>query len=206
MTVDELNDLPRKAKLMETEEFASYIAARKEAGRLINIESAELKGWWCFEGDPYGLHSWSSGEVSPHYFVRDAESRGWVWQNGLPEDKRAAVQARIDEHNRRVEAFYADRRAAGRLIDTETCQGFWHWCDDTDPYGIDLASYGEIGRNSFVRNKKGDDWVWIGDLPKEKRQALDERAKRERLAGKQVIFEEDPEIFDDDSEEEPIPF
>jgi hypothetical protein len=73
------------------------------------------------------------------------------------------------------------------LIDTETCEGLCIYADDLDPYGVDLAYYGQVSRNYFVRNKGGEDWVHLGDLPPDKRQALDERADRERLARNEVI-------------------
>jgi hypothetical protein len=192
MTVDELNDLPRKhtlnANLMPTEEFASWIATRKEAGSSINIETAELTGWQCVDGDPYGIHSWSSGEASAHslhYFVRDAESRGWIWQNDLPEYKRATVQVRIDEHNRKAKKIDGERQAAGRLIDTETCEMTWWWANYFDPYGIELAPPGSSDLLGFVRNKGS--WVCFDDLPNEKQEALNRRAEREELARKHVI-------------------
>jgi hypothetical protein len=40
------------------------------------------------------------GPPEPYFFVRDPESRGWIWQGDLPDDKRAIMQARMDEHER----------------------------------------------------------------------------------------------------------
>jgi hypothetical protein len=92
------------------------------------------------------------------------------------------MQARVNEHNRKVKEFYANRRAAGRLIDIETCQGCHSTIDESDPYGIELAPYGMINCVLFVRNKDSDDWIWVSDLPADKREALNERGKREHLA------------------------
>jgi hypothetical protein len=193
---DDIRKMPETSRLMTLEEFAVWIASRKRAGAAIDIETAELKGWWSPEGDPYGLSLRAleeapsyenSPKLSPHYFVRDPRSRGWVWQGDLPDDKRAATQARIDEHNRKVKKFYADRRAAGCLIDTETCERSWWWADDTDPYGVELAPYEQISRHSFVCNKDSDDWIRVHDLPVEKREALDRRALREHSARAQII-------------------
>jgi hypothetical protein len=180
---------------------------RQPQGSWRQNRTAELKGWWESEGDPYALSQWrpkeadwnnyeppeaihhisNSREQIPCFFVRGPQSRGWVWQGDLPDDKRAIMQARIDEHDRKVEEFCADRRAAGRLIDIETCEGHWDWADERDPYGIELAPYGCVNRVSFVRNKDSDDWICVDDLPAEKRQALDERFKRERSAREHVV-------------------
>jgi hypothetical protein len=151
MTGEELQKMPKTSALMTKEEFAAWILSRKDAGATIEIETAELIGWWA------------------------------------PENKRVAVQSRIDEHNRKEEEFYENRRAAGRQIDIDTCEGYWEWADDTDPYGIALVPYEQISKNSYVRNKGSDDWVHVSDLPKEKRQALDERAERERSARRRIL-------------------
>ena len=176
MTDDEVRNMPETSALLTKEEFAAWIASRKEAGAKIDIGTAELKGWLTPKGNPYerwapkGAHRSSndSPELCAHFFVRSPESRGWVWQGDLPDDKGSAMQARIDEHNRKVKDIYANRRAAGRLIDVETCEGVHDTIDESDPYGIELAPYGLINYVLFVRNKDSDDWIWINDLPAEK--------------------------------------
>jgi hypothetical protein len=57
----------------------------------------------------------------------------------------------------------------------------------TTSTGIHLAQYGQVGRNYFVRNESEEDWVLVSDLPKDMRQALEERGERERLARKDII-------------------
>jgi hypothetical protein len=195
MTDDEVRDMPETSALLTEEEFAAWIVSREEAGAKIDIGTAELKGWLTRKGDPY--ERWApkgacrssndSPELCVHFFVRCPESRGWVWQGDLPEDKGSAMQARIDEHNRKVKDIYANRRAAGRLIDVETCEGVHGTIDESDPYGIELAPYGLINYVLFVRNKDSDDWIWIDDLPAEKIRALRERSERERLAREHVV-------------------
>jgi hypothetical protein len=188
MTTDELNDLPNRSELMNKDDLLAWIATRKGAGASVNVETAELKGWWCAEGDPYDLVSSAEPqELGLQFFVRDAESRGWVWQYDLGEDKCAIVQARIDEHSRKVKDFYAERRAAGALINVDTCEESWWYADDTDPYGVELAPSGSMSKNSFVRNNDREDWVCLVDLPDEKCIALNERAERERSTRQDII-------------------
>lgn len=194
-----IRNMPTNSGLLTQEEFTAWIASRKEAGAKIDIGSAELKGWWAPEGDPYAFGCWKPPgaqrhyndliERSPHFFVRDPKSRGWVWQGDLPDDKRAITQARIDEHQRKVEEYYAARRAAGLLIDTETCEEVYAPVDECDPYGIELAPYNSTAGNVlFVRNKNSDeDWILVSDLPSDKKEALRERGRREWLVRKHIV-------------------
>jgi hypothetical protein len=51
-----------------------------------------------------------------------------------------------------------------------------------------------LGRTYFVRNKDGDEWIDIGDLPEDKRKALWKRwTKRKAAIGTDV---HDPRRFD----------
>jgi hypothetical protein len=194
---DEIKNMPTNSRLLTQQEIKAWIASRKEAGAKIDIGSAELNGWRPPVDDPYDVgrrkpwdaqrHYNESIEEMPHFFVRGPQSRGWVWQGDLSDDKRAIMQARIDERNRKVKEFYAKRRAAGALINIETCECLWLWADELDPYGIELAPYGCVNRVSFVRNKDGDDWIDVVDLTAEKRQALKERGERESSARKHVV-------------------
>ena len=71
---------------------------KEKAGRMIDVETCEIE--WCFAQtlDPYGIEPdlpddlW---QVGRSYFVRSAESDGWVCAYDLPEDKRRALYARI---------------------------------------------------------------------------------------------------------------
>ncbi len=198
MTEDEIQNMPMVRSLPTQEEFAAWIASRKEAGAKIDVNTAELKGWWTPEGAPYEVCRWApegahqnghKPEVRPHFFVRDPQSRGWIWQGDLPDDKRSKMQVRIDEHNRKIKEFYANIEEAGRQIDLETCEGCWETIDESDPYGVELAPYGVINCVLFVRNKGcQDDWIWVSDLPEEKIQALRERGEREKLDEQVVPF------------------
>jgi hypothetical protein len=84
----------------------------------------------------------------------------------------------------RREDFLASRKAAGLLIDVETCRIWWEHRDMADPYGVDPDSYGVdpdhgcIGRVTFVGSLESDGPVCDSDLPEDKLRALDARIKR----------------------------
>jgi hypothetical protein len=113
---------------------------------------------------------------------RRGRLQGWVWQGDLTEEKSASMRARIDEHNRKVEEFHANRQAAGRLIDIETCELFRMPACDDDPYGIKLVPYPQWGTNRFVGSEDSDGWIHEADLPVEKARAMYDRIWRERVA------------------------
>jgi hypothetical protein len=196
MTDDKLENMPRTSRLMTKVEFAAWIATRKEVAAVIDIATAELDGWWELEGDPYGFDTWypegapspefdhEGREHGPCFFVRSPESRGWISQFDLPQEKQGALLARLFEHDREASEFRAGREAAGRLIDIENCEVIRGAICDDDPYNIKLAPYPQFGSGCglFVRSDDSDGWVWEGDLPSEKYVALEGRLKRERLA------------------------
>jgi hypothetical protein len=76
-------------------ERQEWVAGRKGAGDEINIETCEIGWWFVSIGDPYGVKHLSCGAVRD-YFVRSAESRGWVWDGDLPGDKLCALRGRIE--------------------------------------------------------------------------------------------------------------
>ena len=92
--------MPWSCDKLSEDELRQWLASRKQAGRVIDIESCEL-GWWFAERlDPYGLYR-ALGEfpeeyscIGRDYFVRSPESNGWVWEGDLPADKAKAISAR----------------------------------------------------------------------------------------------------------------
>jgi hypothetical protein len=201
MTLDELNDMPRTiwsgtSKEFEEQDFLDWIYTRKQAGLLLDIEGAELKGWECCEDDPYGLRSFSIGNDLPshdevekkvYYFARDRQSGGWIWQGDLSPKKSAAMTTRIDEHQIKMKEFYENRRAAGLLIDINTCESYSELADYFDPYGVGLVSYDFTSTCTFVSNKGSDDWVEVEDLPSEKQQELSRRNEQEEIARQFIV-------------------
>jgi hypothetical protein len=79
MTPKELNDMSLTARLMNGPELSAWVASRKEVGGAMEIETADLKGEWGFEEDPYNLHfvmpdafhrNHDDNQAATLYFVR----------------------------------------------------------------------------------------------------------------------------------------
>ena len=87
--------------------------------------------------------------------------------------------------NRMKEEFLTSRKAAGRVIDVETCEIWWLHRNVVDPYGVDSDSDPEycVGRVYFVRSAESDGPVCLYDLPDEKVRALRNRIDRETKRG-----------------------
>ena len=81
---------------MTKEEF---LASRVAAGWAIDIETCEVLIRSAYTLDPYGVEPDLPPElrqIGSYYFVRSAESDGWVCEYDLPEDKDRALHARIE--------------------------------------------------------------------------------------------------------------
>jgi hypothetical protein len=79
-----------------------------------------------------------------------------------------------------IEAYYANRRAAGAAIDIETCEIRCWYAPDFDPYDIgDRAIEGCASRQLFVRSADSDGWINECSLPAGKYKALRARIRRE---------------------------
>jgi hypothetical protein len=88
-----------------------------------------------------------------------------------------------------VEAFLADRKAAGLLIEPASCEVINYYVEPLDIYGVlDVPDEWSCpGKELLVRNpdSAGPDryWVWLGDLPEETCKAvlmrLEERPRRD---------------------------
>jgi hypothetical protein len=80
------------------------------------------------------------------------------------------------------EAWLANRKEAGRVIDIETCElGRWH-AYDCDPYGarpVLADEMKQMGTNCYVRSPISNGWISEGDLPIEKVRAINDRIRRE---------------------------
>jgi len=75
-------------------------------------------------------------------------------------DDDAAYVAFMAKHA----AFYADRIAAGRLIDPATARGMGQYTKILGPYGLGWDGEDCIGRTQFARAPDGD-WVSFNELP-----------------------------------------
>jgi hypothetical protein len=97
------------------------------------------------------------------------------------------MTTRIDEHQIKMKEFYENRRAAGLLIDINTCESYSELADYFDPYGVGLVSYDFTSTCTFVSNKGSDDWVEVEDLPSEKQQELSRRNEQEEIARQFIV-------------------
>jgi hypothetical protein len=108
--------------------------------------------------------------------------------------------AMTDNSNRKAEidAFYAGRKAEGRLIDPETAEVWWQYGQVLDPYGI-LApdelpkEMRQVGRDGFARRPDGT-WVWFGDLPAGVEEKLCAKFKH-KLMFPAGLFDDEPRVF-----------
>jgi hypothetical protein len=100
-------NLPWTSADLSTEEFKQWVASRKEAGRVINIETCELGRWHAHDCDPYGIGerlgelSEEECQIGTNRFVRSPESRGWIHEGDL---HLASGQAMYDRIKREAAA------------------------------------------------------------------------------------------------------
>ena len=87
----------------------------------------------------------------------------------------------MNEDRKMKEEFLANRKAAGRVIDVETCEIAQWWVQIMDPYGVEPDLPDEmqcVGRTTFVRSAESDGWVSVYDLPENEARALYGRIER----------------------------
>ena len=84
----------------------------------------------------------------------------------------------MSEDRMTKEEFLANRKAAGREIDVETCDIAKWYADLADPYGLNRPAPECIGRITFVASAESDGWVDVADLPEDKALALNARIER----------------------------
>jgi hypothetical protein len=96
----------------------AYKANRKEAGRVIDIETCEIMNLYCSDFDPYGtfpLDEYPHDDLleqlrdgaSKCWLVRSEESEGWIVEADLPPEKRQAMHARLERSRALWEAACA---------------------------------------------------------------------------------------------------
>ena len=95
------------------------------------------------------------------------------------------------------DAYRANRKEAGRVIDIETCEYMWFTPTFSTPTAPSLMMRrvstmgGCFGRCWFVWSDESDGWIYEDDLPEEKWQALKRRMEHEQklLVRKQKLWE-----------------
>jgi hypothetical protein len=87
----------------------------------------------------------------------------------------------MNEDSMTKEEFLASRKAAGRVIDVETCKIAWWYAQIVDPYEIESDLPDEaycVGSICFVVSPESDGPVCVCDLPEDKVRALYARIDR----------------------------
>jgi hypothetical protein len=112
------------------EAHEAYVANRKEAGRVIDIDTCEIA--WCptFYFDPYGTYPFDDDptpeleqcrtHLEDCYWVRSEESDGWIEEGDLPPEKQQAMPR---QYECRLNLWYA-ARALHPLYEVVTDAGF----------------------------------------------------------------------------------
>ena len=77
-----------------------FLANRKAAAQVIDVETCKIDWWWANILDPYGVYPDCDRHVDRVTFVRSPETEGWVSEDDLPEDKARALYARIERAKR----------------------------------------------------------------------------------------------------------
>jgi hypothetical protein len=100
------------ASKMKHDEIKQFLAIRKEEGRKIDPETAEVTGWWGDELDPYWIHDCPLDERCsvPVQFARSPGSDIWVSFCDLPRTTVERLRARPEdpESEARQEAFNSE--------------------------------------------------------------------------------------------------
>jgi hypothetical protein len=105
------------------EAHEAYVANRREAGRVIDIETCEIIVFYCNYFDPYESYPFDDDppdhgsqkcrdDWSPWYFVRSEESGGWICELDLPPEKRQAIDDPERIPRRRKRKLWEAARAA----------------------------------------------------------------------------------------------
>jgi hypothetical protein len=97
ITEEEIQRMPWTCHLMTAHELQWWVASRKDAGRIIDIETCELGRWYASDLDPYGVSRDPDlyVQVGTNRFVRSPESNGWISEKDLPVEKFKAMYDRI---------------------------------------------------------------------------------------------------------------
>ena len=80
-------------------ELRRWLAGRKDAGRLIDIETCEILKTGACDDDPYGIREMLGenpyDQRGSNLFLRSPDSDGWIWEGHLPSEKHEALYARL---------------------------------------------------------------------------------------------------------------
>jgi len=98
-------------------EYKEWLAIRKEAGRKIDPETAEVIWDYGSEIDPYGILPevpGESGGIGRHYFARSPRSDIWVWFPHLPDQIRDALWEKLEAGDFSMDFKIVNRHSSDR--------------------------------------------------------------------------------------------
>jgi hypothetical protein len=182
------------------------LANFKEAGCHVDPATAEVTCRYVRLLDPYSLGP-EPKEIYPiglEYFARSPGSDTWVWFGDIPDAIRKALWERIERQRpdeisavdrqtgekRTIEQWLSFFEEAGRHIDPQTAEVYFHWGYICDPYGLgfDIPEEAQcVGRLYFARAPGSDVWVSFYDLPDAIRDALWEKIGAKQLPNEECI-------------------
>jgi hypothetical protein len=122
------------------EAYAAFVANRREAGRLIDIETCELHSREAYAYDMRGIRDVygvlgiperrpETSKLGIDYFVSSPTSDGWISEQHLPPEKREAILARIPRATHCdicCKPFAADAAVHYVTNEEEFCDGCTH--------------------------------------------------------------------------------
>lgn len=154
-----INDNHTTKKTHEAHE--AYIANRKEAGRVIDMETCEIGCWHTYYFDPYRIcpdnddppdsdlmEQWGRYHIAKCWFVRSEESGGWIVEDDLPPEKQQAMYDRIARERRLLRAA----RAAHPMLKAVS----WEWIgDDEAPSSDAMIKWFKVSYPAQAREVEG---------------------------------------------------
>ena len=98
------HDMGENMRTSEEKEIDEWLAIRKEEGRKIDPETAEVNLFYVVDLDPYGLDDLTEEDYgychsSKEWFVRNPGSDIWVWVGDVPDEKWERIQKRRRERS-----------------------------------------------------------------------------------------------------------
>jgi hypothetical protein len=111
LTDDEMHSMPWTRGGLPIEEFEQWYASRKEVARSVDIETAEIEHWYACNADPYGILE-AKGELpeamrpfGKNWWVRTANTRGWVCEDDLSVEQYKAMCDRLKRDRSAYDLF-----------------------------------------------------------------------------------------------------
>lgn len=95
-----------------------FLAGRKAAGHLIDVETCDIAKISVDVADPYGIYGGPTECIGRLLFVASVVSGGWILTEDLPDDRYRALEVRID---RRAQTPATPQGVSDVLIEEYNC-------------------------------------------------------------------------------------